>query len=256
MNITNKSIENLSTIGQMLPLLYKMKTKYDNNAFTIQDVLIIEDKIRQLKKELSNHDIDEEKYTLIYYAIEALQSFIETLRHKGFFRIYAEHDIEDVKEKSSMLALALLDNPEVIKTLPRNRYMRLCSIHNEKTPSLMIYETTGSYFCHGCHASGNVITYLMKQYNIDFITALETLAKAFSVELPKRDKTKENLFLIHKIDSIYKSNRYLELCAASKEKNRGSALLRQQFYEGIEQGFTKTLKREEIITADNDDFLS
>lgn len=59
-----------------------------------------------------------------------------------------------------------------------------CPFHNEKTPSLKVYEGKKGFYCFGCGKSGNVITFVMSYFGIDFRSALMKLNYDFSLNLP------------------------------------------------------------------------
>ncbi len=60
----------------------------------------------------------------------------------------------------------------------------LCPFHNEKTPSFMVYEDTQSFYCFGCGAGGDAITFAMKIENLDYIEAVKLLAERAGLTLP------------------------------------------------------------------------
>lgn len=60
----------------------------------------------------------------------------------------------------------------------------LCPFHNEKTPSFTVYPDTQSFYCFGCGAGGEVITFTRKFYNLDFIEAVKLLAEKSGLALP------------------------------------------------------------------------
>ncbi len=60
----------------------------------------------------------------------------------------------------------------------------LCPFHSEKTPSFVVYKDTQSYYCFGCGAGGDVINFIMRQENLDYVSAVEYLAKRAGVVLP------------------------------------------------------------------------
>lgn len=53
----------------------------------------------------------------------------------------------------------------------------LCPIHEEATPSFVIYPATNSFHCFGCGKGGDVITYLMAVKNLTFVEAIRELLK-------------------------------------------------------------------------------
>lgn len=61
----------------------------------------------------------------------------------------------------------------------------LCPFHSEKTPSFNIYPENGSFFCFGCGVGGDVITFIMKIENLDYIEAVRLLANRAGLAMPE-----------------------------------------------------------------------
>lgn len=61
----------------------------------------------------------------------------------------------------------------------------LCPFHSEKTPSFNIYPENGSFYCFGCGVGGDVITFIMKIENLDYIEAVKYLAQKAGMEMPE-----------------------------------------------------------------------
>lgn len=61
----------------------------------------------------------------------------------------------------------------------------LCPFHSEKTPSFNLYPENGSFYCFGCGAGGDVITFVMKIENLDYIEAVKLLAQRAGMEMPE-----------------------------------------------------------------------
>lgn len=61
----------------------------------------------------------------------------------------------------------------------------LCPFHGEKTPSFNIYTESGSFYCFGCGAGGDVITFIMKIENLDYVEAVKFLAQRAGMEMPE-----------------------------------------------------------------------
>ncbi len=72
-----------------------------------------------------------------------------------------------------------------------NRYWACCPFHHEKTPSFAVSRDKGFYYCFGCHASGNVFTFLEKMENLSFVESVERLAELTHIELPREEMTPE-----------------------------------------------------------------
>lgn len=64
-------------------------------------------------------------------------------------------------------------------------YVGLCPFHSEKTPSFNIYEDTQNFYCFGCGAGGDVITFVERIENLDYIDAVKFLAQQCGMEVPE-----------------------------------------------------------------------
>ncbi len=60
----------------------------------------------------------------------------------------------------------------------------LCPFHSEKTPSFTVFTATQGYYCFGCGAGGDVINFVRQVENLEYIPALEFLAKRVGITLP------------------------------------------------------------------------
>ncbi len=72
-----------------------------------------------------------------------------------------------------------------------SNYFGLCPFHNEKSPSFSVSPGKQMYYCFGCGAGGNVITFLMEYENQTFPEAVRTLAQRAGIALPEADDSKE-----------------------------------------------------------------
>lgn len=61
----------------------------------------------------------------------------------------------------------------------------LCPFHGEKTPSFNIYTENGSFYCFGCGVGGDVISFIMKIENLDYVDAVKFLAQRAGIEVPQ-----------------------------------------------------------------------
>ena len=64
-----------------------------------------------------------------------------------------------------------------------SNYKALCPFHNEKTPSFTVNQEKNSFNCFGCGVSGDIFSYVMEKYKIDFKEALKILANEVGVNL-------------------------------------------------------------------------
>ncbi len=68
----------------------------------------------------------------------------------------------------------------------------LCPFHSERTPSFTVFPATKSFYCFGCGAGGDVITFTMKAENIGYTDALELLAQKAGISIPKDGAAEES----------------------------------------------------------------
>src|SRR5690606_17884988 len=67
-------------------------------------------------------------------------------------------------------------------------YQALCPFHNEKTPSFSVVPDKQFYHCFGCGASGTALTFLMEFDRLEFVEAVEELARLAGVEVPREHR--------------------------------------------------------------------
>lgn len=101
---------------------------------------------------------------------------------------YPDELIEEVRTKNDIV--------DVISGYVRlqkkgSSYFGLCPFHNEKSPSFSVSRGKQMFYCFGCGAGGNVITFLMEYENFSFVEAVKFLADRAGVELPEMEYSKE-----------------------------------------------------------------
>ena len=64
----------------------------------------------------------------------------------------------------------------------------LCPFHSEKTPSFCVYPKDNSFYCFGCGAGGDAITFIKRAENMDFEDAVETLAKRVGITVLRTER--------------------------------------------------------------------
>ncbi len=62
-----------------------------------------------------------------------------------------------------------------------------CPFHQEKSPSFHVDDRKGFYYCFGCHAKGDALTFVKETENLSFIEAVELLAREAGMVMPARD---------------------------------------------------------------------
>ena len=113
-----------------------------------------------------------------------------------------------------------------------NRYVGCCPFHNERTPSFFISEEGNFYKCFGCGEAGDSITFIEKIENVNFIEAIEIIAKKYNINIETDDfgnetedeikyKEKKSLGLILKAaENLFKENLKKEELAINYLKKR------------------------------------
>ena len=72
-------------------------------------------------------------------------------------------------------------------------YWGCCPFHGEKTPSFSVSPDKNFFYCFGCHAGGDVFTFIMKEENCTFQEALKILANKLGIPVPEREKTRQEI---------------------------------------------------------------
>ena len=62
-----------------------------------------------------------------------------------------------------------------------------CPFHHEKTASFHVDDRKGFYYCFGCHAKGDAISFVRETENVDFMEAVRILAGEAGMTMPERD---------------------------------------------------------------------
>ncbi|MBQ8539505.1 MAG: DNA primase [Ruminococcus sp.] len=93
-----------------------------------------------------------------------------------------EEFISELKYRSDISDIA--SSYMQLKRRGRN-LVGLCPFHGEKTPSFNIYTENGSFYCFGCGAGGDVITFVMKIENLDYMEAVKFLAQRAGMTVPE-----------------------------------------------------------------------
>ena len=104
------------------------------------------------------------------------------MRKRGGLMAIGERFIQELQER--------VDIEEVISshiTLRRRgkTLVGLCPFHNEKTPSFTVYPDTNSFYCFGCGAGGDVISFIRRIDNLDYVEAVKTVAQMAGMSMPE-----------------------------------------------------------------------
>jgi DNA primase len=101
-----------------------------------------------------------------------------------------------IRDASVREAVEAADMVEVVSArtqLRRSgaRWNGLCPFHDEKTPSFSVNPTDKLYYCFGCHAGGDIISFVRETEQLDFAQAVEWLAERYRVTLEYEESSPE-----------------------------------------------------------------
>ena len=115
-----------------------------------------------------------------------------------------EDKILDIKNAADIVDVV----SEVVhlKKTGRN-FVGLCPFHSEKTPSFTVSPEKQIFYCFGCGAGGNVFSFLMKNDGLAFPEAARSLARRYSIDLPKKHLTPEQKKRMGERERLLKINR-------------------------------------------------
>ena len=80
----------------------------------------------------------------------------------------------------------------------------LCPFHSEKTPSFTVFTRSNSFYCFGCGAGGDAITFAMRAENLDYPSAVEFLASRAGITIPQDKNELANMGMSRK--RVYEMN--------------------------------------------------
>ena len=113
---------------------------------------------------------------------------------------FSEQFVDEVRSRNDIVSVI---SGVVALKKKGSRYFGVCPFHNEKTPSFSVSDDNQLYYCFGCGAGGNVVTFVMQYENFTFQEAVTYLAERAGMELPadagtaadRREEDKKNQLL-------------------------------------------------------------
>ncbi len=96
-----------------------------------------------------------------------------------------EEDISRVRQASDIVAV--ISEHVALKRVGQ-RWQGLCPFHAERSPSFSVNQAEGLYYCFGCQARGDVITFVREIEHLDFVEALEKLSGRVGISLRYTDR--------------------------------------------------------------------
>jgi DNA primase len=113
---------------------------------------------------------------------------------------YPDYVVEEIRSQNDIVSVI---GGYVRLTRKGGNYFGLCPFHNESTPSFSVDSNKQFFYCFGCGATGNVISFIMRRENLDFPAAIKLLAERVNYALPSEgasiagDTRKKILYDIH-----------------------------------------------------------
>lgn len=144
--------------------------------------------------------------------------------------------IEEIKSRNDIADV--ISNYIQLKPSGSN-YKGLCPFHGEKTPSFYVNTSKQIFKCFGCGEGGDVVSFIMKIENLDFMDSVKFLAEKSGIEINNKidQKTKLKLEKIKKLQEInVEAARFFYYCLVEMNGNPGISYLRKR---GLDE---KTIK--------------
>ena len=99
---------------------------------------------------------------------------------------YSDELIEEIRSSNDIVDVV---SQYVILKRKGRSFFGLCPFHKEKSPSFSVSPDRQIFHCFGCGVGGNVIHFISKIENINFIETLELLANRANITLPSLDSS-------------------------------------------------------------------
>jgi DNA primase len=124
----------------------------------------------------------------------------------------SQSDVEKIKERLSIEEVV----GSYIKVEKAGRNLKArCPFHHEKTPSFFLSPDRNTYYCFGCHAKGDIFSFVQEFEGIEFPEALEKLADRAGITLTKKS-SKENKEYARLKSLMDLSTKFYEACLEKK----------------------------------------
>ena len=105
-----------------------------------------------------------------------------------------------------------------------SNYKGCCPFHNEKTPSFVVSEQKQIFTCFGCGATGDVIEYVKRYYNLDFSEAVEKIAAEEGITV-ERNARSDNRDIYYKVNKLAANFFYRSF---TEKANKGYAYMKRR----------------------------
>lgn len=143
-----------------------------------------------------------------------------------------DEDIGRVREASDIVAV--ISQYTQLRRVGR-RFQGLCPFHSEKSPSFSVNSEEGLYYCFGCGAKGDAITFVREKEHQDFVGAVEWLASKASITLRYTDEGggEDRKRRVRLQDAVGRAVAwYHDRLVNSEDAGAARSYLRQRGYDG------------------------
>ena len=127
--------------------------------------------------------------------------------------------LEELKQRCDIESL--ISSYVLLKRAGRN-LKGLCPFHSDKTPSFVVYPESQSFYCFGCGAGGDAISFIMRAENLEYIEAVKLLAEKAGLPMPENtaeDRTGKRRMRI--LEMNREAARFFHQCLVKGEARRG-----------------------------------
>ena len=159
--------------------------------------------------------------------------------------------LDELKKKNDIVSVI---NSYIPLTKKGKNYWACCPFHSEKTPSFAVNEWDQFFHCFSCGESGDVISFVSKYENVDFMTAVQILAEKAKMEIPtyvydehlaKEKKHKDRILsLLNETKNFYVENLYKKTSTLPQEyikKRKITYELLKKFEIGYSEDWTSLI---------------
>ena len=125
--------------------------------------------------------------------------------------------IEEIRSRNDIVEL--IGSYVNLKRAGSN-YNGLCPYHGEKTPSFTVFPATQSFYCFGCGAGGDAITFIKRSENLEYTEAVEFLAKRAGITVTADDKERGGIGKRRILEMNLAAAKYFRNCLFDKKSGK------------------------------------
>ena len=107
--------------------------------------------------------------------------------------------IELIRDRANIVDIILRYVPDLKKR--GNNYIGLCPFHREKTPSFTVSPEKGIFYCFGCHAGGNIFSFIQKIEGMNFPESVRHLADILGIEIREVNNERSEASLLFEMNA-------------------------------------------------------